>query len=410
MIAVAFGRWGSYLKIPGLPVYWADLAVFAGVAFFAYGTYHTAGVQDAAGRMVRYASLMYVPAVLAGVATVSNFSITTIRDAVPFVYLSMTPIFAAALNLLGRDRVFSYLRLACVLHTLWVAPAILGLLPTVPLPLIGGIEAFTTRGDFDLLICGLSIAVISYERRWTGASKTLLVAANLAAILSSGSRAGLIGALLVILIASACSKPFHDRSKGPVRFAALFAIAAVALLVFVLFASRPPAWAVGLTKLLPSDSATYQTGQNTWQARLDAWELIYRYTGGSDGGFALLGSGFGSQPIRDSGAIRYLSGNEQVRAAHNYAVTWYAFLGAVGVSLVLVALILSIVAIFRGGLNVPRNVAIGRGLSVAILAVGLGGVIMESPFGYITMAFALALGLSDRSTMRRDRWQYGKTA
>jgi hypothetical protein len=101
-----------------------------------------------------------------------------------------------------------------------------------------------------------------------------------------------------------------------------------------------------------------------------------------------LGSGFGSSFISESGAIRYLSGDEAVRQAHNFLFTWLGYVGILGAVLGAIGL-----AIFGWTLKGGRGKAEAFGLSAyaGIVLLGLLGVVVESPFGYEIIFMALLI-------------------
>ncbi|MGA1835718.1 O-antigen ligase family protein [Herbiconiux sp. 11R-BC] len=395
LIAVAGGRWGSYLGLPGVPIYFSDLSVFLGVLFVLLSRLDT---RSAALRMspppipraLLVGSFCAGAIFLIGALRSPGFSIFAIRDSLPFVYFLLIPVFYRAIESLGRERAFRWLRNALLLHLLWFAPAVFKILPSVTIPLIGGTAAFQPRGDFDLLIGGLTVVVIAMDRRMPSLLRGALCLVGSAAILFNGSRAGLISAVVLIAVVALLERPFSDAKKGPIRLAVTALAAAPLLLIVVAVTSAPPEWAVALQKLVPNSSSVYQSGQNTWTARLDAWALLINYSI-DHGSTAWLGFGFGANPVLNSGAVRYLSGDPSVRAAHDNWVTWFAMVGLVGLCLAIVA--------FAGwlGLAIRRAIkyrglnSIGLGLAIGLLSAASAGVILESPFGYMTMALAIAL-------------------
>ena len=402
LLPIAFGRWGSYVGVPGTPIYLADVLVMVGLLVWCVDRAgrHSKGEKDAttgrrAPTVLKVAAAIFGAVIVIGLSRAGELSLLAIRDALPFVYLALVAVLWSPIQAVGRDTVGRWVRNAAVVHTAWFAPAQLGVLPTINVP-FAGVPVFTTRGDFDVLICGLAVVVVAVDggcRRWVA---VLISALAIAAALSSGSRAGLLSAGIVVLVVVLIQRPFNDREAGLRRFGfAALAVAPITLItLFVL--TDPPEWTVGLRKLIPSDTTTFASGQNTWGARVDAWILVIQY-GMRDAGSAWLGNGFGSDTIQSSGAIGYLSGDPSVRAAHNFLVTWFASVGIVGTALVLVALGLLLLCAARtaraGGIN-----GIGFGLSIGLMAAGVAGVILESPFGYMSFAFAIVVaGLADET-------------
>lgn len=393
LIPVAFGKWGSYLGLGGTPVYFADLLIATGFLLIIFYSTTDRGGETRLPISMAFASVCVLVVLGIGLLRSGELTIFTLRDAVAFVYLAMIPAFCSAVRAVGIDTVVHWLRNASIIHSIWFVPAIFGLLPEVPIPLVGGEPAFSTREDFDLLICGVAVVLIGSDRRLPRAARSVLVLATAGAALSSGSRAGLIAALAIVLTTSLAQRPFADARRGPQRAAAVL-LALIPLILTVLWLTQnPPAWALGLQKLIPNNSAGYTTGQNTWGARESAWQLVlgrlFEEPGTTWGGF-----GFGSDFIIQSGALPYLSGDPNVRAAHNFGVTWMAMVGLVGVVLVFVALFIWFAraagaAWSRGGAS-----ALGLGMMIGVVLAASAGVILESPFGYMTFGLSVAIALN----------------
>lgn len=396
LISIAFGRWGSYIGVPGTPIFLADVLVFLGAVGLIAG-----GVTASRGSGAPRLSMQVIAAGAAvcfvvGIAGAQEFGVLTFRDAAPFVYFALIPLFARAASLLGPERITRVLFVAVALHTAWFLPAMLGVLNPIESP-IAGVPLFVTRSDFDGLVCGLAIVLAATYKR-VGITPRLVIGLGAAAAgLISGSRAGLIAAMVVIVGAILLLRPWRSASKGQIRVALAALVVPGAIGVLAAMGPQAPAWAQGLQKLIPSDSATYATGQNTWDARILAWNKIVDYVGdGPATGNSLSGLGFGSQPVLESGAVVQLSGDSAVRAAHNFFVTWFAFTGVVGVAMV--GLIMLVVAV--GGLRAQlggqdATGAIAYCFAMGTALAGLAGVILESPFGYAT--FALSAGIALRA-------------
>lgn len=307
----------------------------------------------------------------------------------PLVYLLLVPFFYQATALTGGLRTFRMLRVACLIHTAWFTLAVFRLLPPISIGPISDVPAFTTRGDFDLLIAGLSIAVFLLDREWARGIRALLTLLAGASLLAGGSRAGLISGLILLGLAFVLARPKgHRISPVLIAGSALFVAAVVPFVVSVF--TDPPTWMRAVTRLFDTGSQEQASAQNTWGARLDAWQRILEYTT-QNPTQTWWGSGLGSQPILNSGAVVYLSGDPSVRAAHNFAVTWLAFFGIVGGVAICSVLLLWTLGAFKNAARVRGITGVGTSLIVAVIAAGLGGVIVESPFGYMTLIAGIAL-------------------
>lgn len=405
LLVMAFGRWGSYLKIPGVPIYLSDLFFFAGSACLAGAAItgrHELQLRTHANRMVLTASVAAGGAAVMGLWSASSYSILAIRDAAPFIYIALVPVFSISISVIGTVRVLNWMLIAGILHTLWIVPAMIDVLSPTHVPIIGGAPAFTIRHDYDLLICGLTVILAATADSLTGTTKAVLVVANLGTLFLSGSRAGLIAGIVVVFVSAIALRPFSDPKRGPMRLCATMIGFATLILAAIYVRDDPPSWALGMQKLVPNDSSMYQSGQNTWNARVRAWEAIWLYTN-QGGGLSMSGFGFGANPVMNSGAIAYLSGDPSVRAAHSFIFTWYAFVGAIGVAAIVTSLaVFAFVAIRNKSFMTQRSVSVGRALMIGVTVAGLAGVILESPFGYLTLAIGIALGVTCDSRKADD--------
>ncbi|MCR2824241.1 O-antigen ligase family protein [Microbacterium sp. zg.Y909] len=221
--------------------------------------------------------------------------------------------------------------------------------------------------------------------------RSTFILASIASLFGGGSRAGLASGLVLLLIALLLARPRGSRLSPTVVGVALLGTAgALPLAATVLM--DPPEWMRALTRILGDNTAEQSTARNTWDARIYAWTRIVEYTAADQGRF-LFGSGAGSHPIRDSGALIYLSGDPSVRAAHNFVITWFAMFGLIGVlSVVLVLVVWALVATGQARQQRGLN-AVGLALFVSLLVAGLAGVIVESPFGYMPLILGMCCAL-----------------
>jgi len=204
LVPIAGGRWGSYIGLPGLPVYLADLLIFAGLLVL--GLQWLAGEKGGAAiprspRILTLGSFAFFALVILYLGFRPwNDPLLAIRDIVPFVYFGLMPWFFVALTIIGGPRAYRWLRVACVVHTLWFTPAVFRLLPEVPFVLSAGAPIFTTRGDFDLVIAALSLVVFARDKEIRPLLRVLLLLSAAASLLAGGSRAGLFAGLVVIVL------------------------------------------------------------------------------------------------------------------------------------------------------------------------------------------------------------------
>ena len=387
LVAVAGGRWGSYLGIPGTPLFLADLLVLAGLALFTLDAARHGPASHIARTpwVLRVAATLWVGALALGVMRGTG-DLLAVRDALPFVYLALTPLILRAVRIVGRGRALRWVTAAAAIHSVWFGAAVFGVLPEVSMPL-AGIPIFTTRGDFDGLVCGIAIATMLAARRVPLAVRVGVVALSAAAVMAHGSRAGLVAAVLVVAVTVVGARPFRDERLGPVRLAAVFLALPVLVAAFVVAARSQVGWARGFERLVAGPAV--EGSSNTTSARVDAWESIVAHVA-RDPWSRWLGEGFGSSFVADSGALVHLSGDAAVRQAHSFVIGWFAMLGIVGAALALGAVVVVLIASLRR-VRSTRAARIGAAIQVGLLFAALVGVILESPFGYMTYALAVAL-------------------
>jgi hypothetical protein len=391
LLPIAGGRWGSYLGITGAPIFASDLLVGLGLFGMLLGALRGTGPR------YRFAApwwlLVTIGAVLVlGLLRASALSVLTVEDMLPFVYLLLSPFFAMAVRTLGAKRVITWVGTAAAIHLVWFVPAAFGVLPTVTVPVIFGIPVFTTRGDFDLVITGVAVAwLVGYNDapkavRWIGAL------AGTAAILSAGSRAGLLAAVLIGLTVALYRQPWKNPRLGPLLVSAgLAGTAAIAL--FLLFSPGLPKWAVTLGRLFGQGDKALNA-ENTADARVQAWTDIWHYMN-AETGRLWFGEGFGSSVIARSGALAHLSGDPSVREAHDFLISWLGLVGLTGAAIAGLAVVgILLVGLVAAARN--RELVLAPAFAAGLVLAGSMGVILESPFGYQTFVLMFGIALSAR--------------
>jgi hypothetical protein len=378
LIPLAFGRWGSYLHLPGTSsIYLSDALILLPLAYLAltrFPPYRPPGT---------YAVVVIgLSTALIGILRGwGNPATLIIRDATPVAYLTLTPFIMTVLRGVKSERLFRWIGLAACAHSLWFVPAMAGSLTPIDFHIIAGTAIFTVRGDLDILICGVAIGYCIVGSDRLALLRTVWALLSAYGCLTQGSRGGLIGASLIIATVVMASKSWRNPRNGYLYVIAGFILAALATL-WVWLSHDVPTWASTLRKLIPQPgSVEAQRASNTTNARLDAWQDIADFTT-SDRARALFGSGFGSSVNLDSGAVRYLSGDPNVRAAHNFVVTWFGELGFIGTALAM-TLVFCLLYLSRRPPGRSASWTVGRGLQLGLLAASLVGVILESPFGYM---------------------------
>ncbi|WP_188755518.1 O-antigen ligase family protein [Microbacterium album] len=413
LIALAGGRWGTYIGLPGAPIFLTDLLFAGGAALMIVSRLRgsTRAASNPPTTLYVVMAMCFGAVLMIGIASASVWSLNVVRDAVPFIYLLALPLYVAACEAIPRDRILRAAMLATSFHAVWYFAAVFKMISPVQVPGVG-VDVFDTRGDFDGIVCGIAIALLLSSGRRHLLLKLAIAAMALAAMVSQGSRAGLVGGLIILAFAaSARTRWAHlpQRRAGVLVATAHFAVAS--LIVLVSLAPALPEWAGGLQRVLVTDLSGQSSEQNTTTARFQAWGLIVDYVNASASA-RWFGYGFGSDVVMDSGALAYLSGNPAVRAAHSFFFTWLGFTGWVGVVLAALGLTALTLACLRR-MRREMSSSLAAGTIVSIIAAGFIGVLLESPFGYLTLVFFAALSLTRpwaparEGSVQRDRYVPG---
>ena len=396
-------RWGSYLTVPGAPIYAGDILVVL------------ATVQATVGLRVRLATLSaLVRAPLALHLVVSllvyavlrlgaglDFSLVALRDFAPYGY-AVVALLAFLLPVReGRWRPIIYA--ALVAHLLWVAA--LPLFPGFPwqLPVLGSdATLFVARPDFDTTVLGLGAAFairdllrhLGPRRRAETAALVIFAVGSGFGMVNMGTRAGLLAGLLaIVVIVVSCLVPKSSRGEGqgrsdrprlrPVRVAALLVGCAIAAAVL--------AYTPTGSRLIDGISDASSGAYGTVTVRKTVWDQVADYVL-RDAGRTAVGVGFGRNFIAESGSQLALEGTvyKNVRSPHNYVLGTLARLGVAGALMVSMVIGLG----WWMGVSQLRGEAGPVGVLAALLALALPviallGVVLESPFGAIPYFWAL---------------------
>jgi hypothetical protein len=111
----------------------------------------------------------------------------------------------------------------------------------------------------------------------------------------------------------------------------------------------------------------------------------------------LFGSGAGSEMLIESGAYQFLSGSELVRSPHSWFYGGLARFGIFGFASWIMILTINLAKRPRGEFYL-----IGLSCVVLICFISLFGVIVESPFGSLPLAFFLAFSGYRKTQFSQD--------
>ena len=402
---LATGRWGSYLGLPGYPVYISDVALVMTVGWLLLR--HRRAVTPA-----RRVTAMLAPlvALLAWSAVRlllgRDLSLVAVRDAAPYAYAAVA--FVPAMVPTGnaaKQRTLQVLTAALLVHLLWVSVSVLKPSLSDGLPLVGGrVHLLAVRQDFDgavlAMVVGLAIhQVLSGSRRALRALALAVCLWSSWLVLELANRAALlalvVSVILVLAVDRSCLRGIPRRHLAPAAVLLLVAV------IVILPQSSVYHRLAGAPEFVNNPAAATQ------QSRVWAWQDVLDYMNDSPARM-VLGVGFGPDYVWISGASRRLEGpgNFGVRAPHSYPLNGYARLGLVGVSLLLWLLAVwaracrTIVRQRTRETDADNNnlllLAVLVGSTLAVTSTV--GVILESPFGAAPFFWAVGLVIRTSAT------------
>jgi hypothetical protein len=398
-------RWGSYAGIPGAPFYVGDLGVGLAVV--------QAVIAARAGRIsltaLRGAPLsLLLPCTLlafAGLRLVAGMqiSLVALRDFAPYGYAIV-----ALLSFLAPVRPWAGWR--PVLYTCFVAHLVWVILPPrLPgfpwgLPVLGNDAVMLlARPDFDTAVMGVGAAFAVWDlirtppprRPALVAGIAAFVAASLLGVLTLGTRAGLLAALLAIGAALATAWP---RLRGAAGAGSWHPLSGRRRPIRLVVLGLGLALAAGLLAITPSGSRLVaglndasSAAHGTVAVREDVWHKVTDYVL-RDPERTAVGVGFGRNFVAESGSSLALEGTEytNVRSPHNYVLGSLARLGVAGA--LIVALIIGLgwwlaATCLRDDAEPVTVLAALLALTLPVIA--MLGVVLESPFGAIPYFWAI---------------------
>ena len=397
----ASSRWGSYVRLPGLPFYIGDLFVAAAAAQTVVlarraGT-SWQDVREAVARaplalLVTLALLaLVVTRALVGAEDVIADPLVGLRDLAPYAY-AIVVVLAFVLPTSDDPARRRAIYTAFSAHLTWIL--VLPHFAGFPWDLtLGNTAVFEARPDFDSAVLGIAAALAladllhGFRGRalWRNVSLALFTLANLYALTTLLTRAGLIAGVVAL---TAVGLAWGLRGiawravlgwRGVLLLAALVCLAGVALL-------SPPG-----QRLLDSFGGDDATSSGTLQARRITWSGVTEYVL-SDARRTAVGVGFGPDFLTDSGTTDALEGDDyvNVRSPHNYVIGTLARLGMAGALLTGLLIVLAAALGVRALVRPVGAVSTVAALTVLCLPVtAMLGVVLESPFGSIPYFWAI---------------------
>ncbi len=393
-IPLVGGRWGSYIGIP--PIFLADALLILG----AFCTLMLSKSYPVLARFPRVYWVLWTATALFIVACMLQGDgdiVTRIRDLIPWFYLLLLPAVVQWAMVAGSRRIVDYLTTTLLAHAAWAIPAMLGVLPSIDFPVnIFGESLFGVRADVDVPL--LAGAVVLVFHRWGTRPVTvvfLVLAAGAAT--AQTSRAALVASVLAVVV-FALVRGHLRGAQGVMRV--LAALPVVALIVLVLLprlsssTEQFDSGALARAGVYGSAEAS-ASGEGTAKGRFESWRILVDHY--AEQGYPALGLGAGAEIVLDSGAVRHLSGDEDVRAPHNWWVHALVRTGYIGLLLWTALLVTGgrLSSGHRTGRDVGFNKAMGALLMTSICLTSTLGVVVEAPFGSQVLLVGAALfGLS----------------
>jgi len=375
-LSLATGRWGAWVGLPSIGIFVIDLLIL--FSFFLI--------------VVRDGIKLDFLSVALGIFLISQLVrnheyplIIRLRDLLPFIYLEMFLLIREHVSRIQIAYIYKILRVSTLFSLVWNLAVGVGLLAAIPSNSIAGVDIFSQRPDqsgfvacIGVIVWSLSLTNSPFERLMN----FWILPLNLLSLLLQPGRAGLLALLVSLPLLAIRLKNSPKLSK---KGLVLFIFTSILVIPF----------AAGLQAVLPGDSAIKKfgildqngaaqlLGNSTAYGRKMGQTTLIRWT--IQEGKIIQGAGPGFEMLSQSGAIRWLSGNANVRYPHNWWVSLFSRYGIIGLALWIVCVIASVIGLRREPAGSQFLTFV-----VSIMAASTFGVIMEAPFGVIPFAFFTA--------------------
>lgn len=420
---VLFGsRWLSQVPIGPIYLYDLVLGIAAAIGIFVVATNR----HVLSRRSLILASLLLVIPFLALLQLIfSGFSLMAMREFAPFLYLTFGWFVAVLYPLLPRGLAKKGVMVVIVslgLHWLWMFLLRIGAGGFLKQDL-GLVVLFQKRSDIDTTLVGAFAAILLIFALKSGVSTWQRVALFGGAVLVAsemmftGTRAGHL-ATVSALLAVVLYFSLVDHAKIKSRLSAVSissAFAAAVLVVPLLLPNFLSSYseessrdlleayrgaAVVLSSEIAPDYALEGSRSGTASARINTWTHLGAWIL-SDTSRTLVGSGFGSGYMFESGALEKLIG-KRAEARANEGIGPHNFLFFVAATMGVPLTVLFMALLAGGVTGCIRAVKRQEGniyplaliLLVGVVTASLFGVVFEAPHGAIPLAWALGVAMT----------------
>lgn len=377
-LSLGTGRWGSYIPIIPGTFYFIDFLLLIGVLIS-----FPKSLKSLTGLVYYFSILIFI---WIGFSRGSEHSFQLlVRDSAPFLYLALLPALISGVRQIQfKDFIYS-IRIGAIINLAWFLPSSLGLLKPLKVSFLE-VPLFLNRSDHNGIVMALGVLFWSLRINNPPKFQRTTIVSLIIGVLLSNSRASL--ACLVFVL----SYILLTRRKDLVlwqsrRFLAILILLGITVSPILLTSTVgkiiPKESVLKRVGLFEDNSEVEQFAKSTANARLYAWRILLEWSGSESN--VLIGVGPGVEMVKASGAVRYLSGRDEVRSPHNWIVACIARFGISG-------LIFWLIIVFASFLRQSReNQSAILRVSILIICISsLFGVVIESPFGSLPLAIFVA--------------------
>lgn len=375
-LSLATGRWGAWIGLPGQGLFLIDMIILSGISL----------VILSDGVRLDYLSLILGAYLISQIFRNSQLTfIIRVRDLLPFIYLEMFLLIRDQISKIPINYIYRILRISSLFSLIWNLGVGLKVIPVLPSNQFAGVEIFSQRPDqagfvacIGIVVWSLSLTKNKFER----IMNFWILPLNLLNLLLQPGRAGLLALLVAVPILATRFKNGPKMSRR--GLAALFATTIMIIPFAGVFqAFLPEQSAIKKFGLLDANGIALSTGDSTAFGRKMGQSTVLNWI--VEKKRIVTGAGPGYEILMESGAVRWLSGNSDVRYPHNWWVSLFSRYGIIGIACWLMCGI----AALRGVTKENEGFQFLTFL-ISILVASSFGVVMESPFGIIPFAFFMA--------------------
>lgn len=388
-ISIAGGRWASYIGIPSANIFLIDLLFFGGwlasLSRFA---------REAVFHRFLFHSFLFSFIIFQFLRNLDSSPIIRLRDLLPYIYFFTLPVIALIFQNVSIRFLILVMRLATLLHIIWLLPVVLKLLKPITLGGPFGIPIFSDRWDQSGIAIAIGILAWKQNSDLKLNGNIRIQVLFILCGLFQWSRASLIAISISVIISLF---DFSRRTRGENRKQSKLALV-LAYIMMICILLLP-----NLSSFIPTNSVLNRLGvtdiseslqrgaSETTNARQISQKLLLDWLMERDQ--LIMGAGPGSEMVFESGAYIYLSGDPNVRSPHSWLYGGVGRFGILGFGIWLLLLANGL----RPHYRLKKIISPPLHFIIPILIVSLFGVIVESPFGSLPLVFFTAVAIREKS-------------